>query len=481
MTLSSLKYTSEFPVSAAELFAWYQQDGAFERLNPPWDPVDVISHDGTITSGSKAVISTPVLGLPIKWNIKHTDFTKNKLFTDELVNPPLSIHPFKKWTHKHVFTKSAKEPKQVSNLTDEIKYKPSFGVPGHFFTNSFIEKNLDRVFSYRHAILRSDIVRIKKIKLALGFKNQFSKVDFKIAVTGASGFVGKALVAFLKCAGFQVITIGRGVKPNDKNHICWDYKTDTLHQLNGVDVVINMAGEPIANSPWSMAKKREIYSSRVNGTIALVSALRKLKQPPELLISFSGINYYGNRVNRIITENSSTGEGFLANVCTDWERAALDAQEFGIRVVTPRVGVVLASGGGVLDKIVTPLNFFVGGPIGSGNQVMSWISRRDLIYAILHVITDKSIHGGINFTCNSHVTNEQLINTLGDYFSRPVSFAMPEIMVKLIFGEMGDETILSNLIVEPKVLNETGFEFSDNTLKDMLEVYYPKKFTHTKA
>jgi hypothetical protein len=282
----------------------------------------------------------------------------------------------------------------------------------------------------------------------------------EIAVTGSSGLIGSALVTALTAAGHRVARVVRSQPAADSTDISWDpdkaYVDNT--KLSGKDAVVHLAGDSIAER-WTPEKKVRIQFSRSRGTQLIAEAVRQVTTPPKVLVSASAIGYYGNRGEEILREQSAPGTGYLAEVCRDWEAATEVASRVGIRVVHLRTGIILSKKGGALAKMLPPFRAGVGGRVGSGRQYMSWIDLDDLVGAILHVIQNASIKGPVNAVAPNPVTNRQFTKTLGKVLGRPTISPLPAFAVRLMFGEMGEELLLSSQRVEPAQLLASGYAF----------------------
>ena len=292
----------------------------------------------------------------------------------------------------------------------------------------------------------------------------------KILVSGSHGLVGKALTQSLTTDGHEVLGLVRRARAFGAPEIEWhptDGQIDAQH-LEGFDVVVHLAGESIASGRWTDSKKRAIRESRVKGTTLLSEALAQLSRPPSVFICASAIGYYGNRGDELLTEQSAPGEDFLSSVCVEWENATKPATEKGIRTINARFGVILDPDGGALAQMLTPFRMGIGGRVGSGKQWMSWIALGDVVNGLKFLISDKSVHGPVNFVAPNPVTNAEFTKTLGRVLSRPTLFPVPGFGARLAFGELADALLLSSQRVEPGVLTDNGFLFSWPALEPAL-------------
>jgi uncharacterized protein len=284
----------------------------------------------------------------------------------------------------------------------------------------------------------------------------------KILITGGTGFIGSYLCEKLLQSGHYLTIITRSPEKyaekqaNNRNFIGWDDNLKTA--VNETDVVINLAGESIAGRRWTDQTKKRILNSRVQATRTLVEAMKSADSKPELFISASGINYYKGSGDKILDESAEAGEGFLSQVCVEWEAEALKAAKIGIRTAIPRISMVLGEQGGALSQMKLPFNFFAGGPIGNGEQYVSWIHLKDLCSAILYPMEQEELSGVYNACSPNPVTMNTFAQTLGKVMNRPAFFRVPEFMLKIILGE-ASQMVLDSIRAKPKMLQITGFEF----------------------
>ena len=281
----------------------------------------------------------------------------------------------------------------------------------------------------------------------------------RIVVAGASGLVGSVLVPKLVGERAEVTRLVRSAA--GPGEIEWhpDRGTIDAPSLEGFNAIINLAGDGIANGRWTEDKKRRILESRVNGTRLLSETMAKLSPKPATFINASAIGFYGSRGEELVDEGSGPGEGFLANVCRDWESATAPAEQAGIRVVKLRLGVILTRDGGIMGSMLQPFKLGLGGKVGAGKQVISWVAMEDVVAAISFILYHETLRGPINVVAPRPVTNEEFTKTLGRVLSRPTFMAMPAFAARLAFGEMADEMMLSSTRVAGKVLNDAGFKF----------------------
>jgi uncharacterized protein (TIGR01777 family) len=287
----------------------------------------------------------------------------------------------------------------------------------------------------------------------------------RVAVAGASGLLGSALVRRLTADGHGVLRLVRRM-PRGADEVRWDPAAGNIDAaaLEGVDAVVNLAGESVAER-WTPARRRGIRESRAGATRLLATALAGLKGKPRVLVNASAVGIYGDRGEERLDEASAPGGGFLAEVVREWEAATQPAASAGIRVVLPRFGVVLSARGGALAKMLTPFRLGAGGTLGSGAQWMPWVSLDDAVALMELAIHDERFSGPVNVVAGA-VTNQQFVQTLGRALNRPTIVPVPAFALKLAFGDMAMETILASQRVEPRALTQLGYSFIHPELDD---------------
>jgi uncharacterized protein (TIGR01777 family) len=290
-----------------------------------------------------------------------------------------------------------------------------------------------------------------------------------IAISGASGFLGRALADSLAARGDRVLPLTR--PGGQKAGIRWDPERGEIDApaLEGVDAVIHLAGENVAGGRWTAAQKRRIEQSRVASTTLLARTLAGLARKPAVLISASAVGYYGARGSEPIDESANPGADFLARVCVEWEASAEPARQAGIRVLHPRFGLVLHPSGGVLARMLPAFRLLAGGKLGGGEQFMSWVALEDALAALRFALARPELAGPVNVTAPEPVSNAEFTRALGDALGRPALLTVPRFALRALFGEMAEVALLSGACAKPARLLAQGFSFQHSTLAPYLK------------
>lgn len=443
---------TEIEAPAAEVFRWHARPGAFTRLSPPWGRVEVTGARGGIENGARLEVrlGTPPLTMP--WIAVHEGYEEGRRFVDVQESGP-----FARWAHEHRF-EDAGPGRSV--VVDRIDYALPLGRAGDLLLGAYTHRRLLRIFRYRGAVTAGDLARHAPFA---------SSPPLRVAISGASGMVGQQLAAFFTAGGHEVLRFARA-RTARAHEVGWNPASGRIdHEaLEGLDAVIHLAGANIADGRWTHERKAEILASRVKGTKLLAEALAVLRQPPRVFLSASAVGVYGDRGAQRVDETAGPGTGFLADVARKWEAATEPASAAGIRTVVMRFGIILSSRGGALGKMLLPFKLGLGGPIGDGRQVMSWIALDDVLYAIHHLIRNGRVAGPVNLVAPGALPQREFARELGRVLHRPAVVPLPEFAVRRLFGQMGEETLLAGQFVEPAGLRRAGFTWSAARLDEAL-------------
>lgn len=450
---------SRVDATAAELGAWHFRQGAIHRLIPPWESIEVRQEASPLVDGARAIIGIRKGPMRTTLVALHGEVDPPRQFVDTQERGP-----FARWRHVHRFLPEAEDR---SMLEDSIEYALPGGPIGRLILGRTMRRELARQFAFRHARTRSDLRR------HLELDARFGPQRLRVGVTGASGLVGTQLCAFLTTGGHEVVRFVRG-QPNGASERRWN-PADAEHgvdprSVEDLDAVIHLAGEPIAARRWSPEQRTRIRASRVDGTRAIALAIARAGRRPSVLVSASAIGFYGDRGDEWVDERSTAGEGFLADVVQDWEGATLAARDAGVRTVHMRVGIVLSAAGGALGKMLTPFKLGAGGPIGRGRQGFSWISLDDLIGALAFSMRDPELTGAVNAVAPGALAQRGFASVLGRVLGRPSIAPLPGPVVRLLFGEMGQQLLLEGAFVRPTALVTRGFRFEHASLEQALRL-----------
>lgn len=427
-----------------EVFRWHERPGAMERLTPPWVRLKVLGRRGGLENGARVKCRVRLGPLWFPWELEHCDYIPGLQFCDAQKRGPFAF-----WEHIHRFDADGEA---TCLMQDRVNYELPLGRLGTRLADARVRRELERLFFYRHRVIKHDV---------LTHRARAGASPLRILISGSSGLIGSALAPFLTAGGHTVIRLVRGGITGGEGTACWDPAMGWIEagRLGKVDAVIHLAGETLNGLRWTRRKKERILGSRVMGTRLLADTLARLPDPPKALLSASAIGFYGHRGGEVLHEESRVGSGFLSDVCRQWEEATEPAEKAGLRVAHLRFGLVLSPAGGVLAKMLCPFRLCVGGPLGSGWQYMSWIAVDDAVNAIHHVLMSPEIRGPVNVTAPYAVTNRDFAKALGAVLGKPCLFRVPETLLSLAMGEVADSTILASARVEPRKLLDSGFVF----------------------
>lgn len=431
----TFEHSALFDRPAAEVFAWHGRPGALTRLLPPWQPVGVERESESLESGT-AVLAIPG---PLDWVARHRPdgFEAGRRFTDELATPVLG--PAMRWRHVHDFTD---EPGGRSRGTDRVDTR----VPPRFLTP---------MFAYRTRQLSGD----------LAAHARWSTRPLTVAVTGSTGLIGSALTALLSTGGHRVIRLVRG-RPQDGERQ-WQPDQPAADLLDGVDALVHLAGASIAGR-FTADHKAQVRDSRVEPTRRLAELAARSKLA--IMVSASAVGFYGPAPgDEVLTESSSRGEGFLADLVTDWEHATTAAAEGGVRVALIRTGIVQSPRGGSLRLLRPLFQAGLGGPLGGGRPWTPWIAIDDLLDIYLHALVDAAIEGPVNAVAPGLVRNGEYTRILARVLHRPAALPVPRIGPTLLLGREGaSEMALASQRVTPARLAGMDHPFRHPELEPAL-------------
>ena len=451
--MPAYRYESVLDHPPDEVFEWHTRPGAFERLAPPWVDVQVVRREGGIADGARVLLRVRRGLLGISGELRHLGYQEGRQFQDEQVRGPLGSY-----LHTHRFLPHDSGGCRVQ---DEVVWEPPLGAAGELFGNPVVRRGLSRLFPFRHERLKNDLELHRR---------HGDRARIAVAISGASGFLGRALTHFLTSGGHEVVPMVRTKEPAREGFIYWNWKRQEIDReaLRLVDAVVHLAGEPLVGIRWTRDKKREILASRVRGTELLARTMAELHDGPKTLVAASGVGYYGTRGDEILNENSGPGRGFLAQVCQAWEGATSRAERSGVRVVRIRTGFVLSPAGGALGKLLLPFRLGMGGRIGSGRQYVPWIDLDDHVGIVYHVLMNDQIRGALNLSAPHPVPQATFASVLGRVLGRPTVVPVPDLAVRVLLGEMGEETLLAGQRPKPLRAEESGYRFLFEGLEESL-------------
>ena len=440
--------SKSLPHAIEWVFAWFERPAAFYRQIPPRERIETLEHFGSIRDGDRAKLRMRVGPLSIHLAIQHEEFRPPSEFGNRQ-----TAGPHRSLRHRHLFRATGESS---CEMTDRVYCEPNriVALAGRAGLRNKVERSLD--FCQERVLRDLD-------------RHAFAPAQpLRVLITGASGMIGSTLTVFLESGGHEVVRLVRRPPASD-SEVAWDPTSGNIDTaaLEGFDAVIHLAGENIAAGRWTKARRRSIRESRVASTELLCSALQRVKQPPSVLLIASAVGFYGE-TEEPVDESAPVGEGFLAEVTAAWEKAAEPARVAGIRVVHARLGVVLSPLSGLLGRLLPVFNIGAGGAVGNGRQPMSWIGLEDAIGALHFLMINERAQGPINVVAPTATTNREFTHVLAKVLQRPALAPMPNIAIRALFGEMGDELMLKGQAAVPAQLTDLGFPWLEPSLDGAL-------------
>ncbi|MCD8481538.1 MAG: TIGR01777 family oxidoreductase [Verrucomicrobia bacterium] len=410
------------------LWRYHSVPGMVQRLTPPWERTCVEFTPETLTEGSVARLRIKKAGIWLSWHARHEDVQPGSGFADRQTKGPFAY-----WRHEHLFAGNGKD----SWLQDTVRFK----LPFEPFTRpakQWVLQQLEAMFAYRHRITAMDIEREHTL-----FGGP-ATTKLRVAITGMTGMLGSSLATYLRWRGHEVIGITRNKKDG---WIQWNPDAAELdpEQLEGLDAVIHLAGENLADGRWTETRKRSILQSRTRSTQLLVTTLANLKRRPSIFISASGIH--------------AGGTGFPAEVCDAWEKASDGLDRIGIRRVILRFGAILQPSGGALAKMLPAFRMGLGGSIGGGQQRMPWIALEDAVEVTTLALERHDFQGALEVVAPQSINQAAFAKALAKSLRRPAIFPLPAMVVRVLFGEMGEAMVLSDISATPVKLLSRNYRF----------------------
>ena len=416
--MNAFTYRTRLDAPAQEVHRWLERAGAFERLRPPWEELQVLSPD----NGRFAL-----------------------------------LRPRRVVEHRYAVERDGEA---ACHLEDRIECEIPRRVPGKT-AHRIIQRRLERMFAYRHAVLAADLAAHGRFR---------EHGPLRILISGSTGMLGSALIPFLTTGGHRVVRLVRRPIAGEET-VLWNPAAGELDaaKLEGLDAFIHLSGEYIADRRWTKGKRERVWSSRVGTTKLLVRAIHSLKDPPKVLVCASGTGYYGEGGGRELEEDSPTGSpGFFVTMVREWEAAAQQAAKAGVRVVNARIGVVLSPSGGALKSMLPAFRWGAGAVLGTGREVTGWLTLDDLVGMMHFAVMCDELRGPVNFAVPQPVTQRELSEAVGRVLHRPVWLRIPNAALRLMLSpELAEAMSWSQKII-PRRLIAAGYRFRYSNLDDGL-------------
>jgi uncharacterized protein (TIGR01777 family) len=453
--MPTLTVSSMVPASAREVYAWHERPGAFERLIPPWVRLEVLHHDPGLTPGGRIMFLSHGRLSRFLWVIRRTHCEPGVRFVEEMDRGPLRA-----WSRERRFDDDAHG---VCVMSDTVTFHLPGGRVAWATARRVLGSRLERTIAHQHARVNADLAMIREFD-----RLRESGSPLRIAVSGTGGFLGSALAGMLGAAGHSVVRLVRErPAPGDVIYQPGTPGSIDRDALNGVDVVIHLAGAPLMGGRWTASRRQAFRDSRVEGTRVIAQALASLPAPPKVMVVASGINIYGDRGEEELHEESGVGSGFFAELARDWEAASEPARRAHVRVVHLRLPVVLGARGGALRAMRTPFSLGLGMIPGAGSQWMPWVSLEDFLRVVLFVIARPDVDGPVNVVAPGLVRAVEFARTLAGVLERALLCRAPAFVIRALVGQRSEPLLASTRAV-PRCLLRAGFRFAHPALDEAL-------------
>lgn len=466
MSHATFQISSRVDTSPEELFAWHGRPGALQRLVPPFDPVRVLSSepapDGNpIGDGARVLLRVGKGPFSVTWEALHSGYDPPHRFVDSQVRGPFSA-----WRHEHVVQP---EDESAARIVDTVNYRLPLHALSGPIAGGFVRRKLEATFRYRHATTIEDLRDHADARGRLGHE-----LPLRFLVCGASGLVGRGLVALLTTGGHEVVRLVRR-EPRGDDEIRWDPAKGELDPaaVAAFDGVVNLSGASIAEGRWTDERKSVLAASRIDSTSTLVRALVDSGAPPRVYVQASATGFYDDGgfergETAPLDESAPRGPGFLPELCERWEAEAAPLESAGVRTAFARFGVILSPAGGALAKLVPPFLMGAGGPVGTGRQGLCWVAYDDALAALLFLLTSEAASGPFNVVAPEPIVQRAFARELGSVLHRPAFLPLPGVAISALFGELGRTLLLRGPLVVPRRLEEAGFRWRLPTLDGAL-------------
>lgn len=450
MSVRTLRREQWLPRPRAEVFDFFKTPENLATITPPWLGFRVLTPGPlAMRAGAKFEYEVSPLGIPQRWRTRIESYSPPDGFVDVQ-----ETGPYRFWRHEHRF-----EEKDGGTLvTDEVTYElplQPFGDLAHFE----VARRLRAIFDHRESAVGA------LFRPAAGAR--------KVVVAGGSGWIGRDLCRALVRSGRSVVVLSRkggaSVVPGVETR-AWlsSHAAGWESELEGAEAIVNLCGEGVADGPWTRSRRARLVASRLVPTAALAAAVAKAARPPRVFLSASAVGFYPQGGDAPLDERAAPGDGFLADLCVRWERAALEARSPSTRVVLPRIGVVLGPGGGALSRMLPPFKLGLGGRLGDGRQWFPWVHLSDVTGLILAAVEDGRLDGPINAVAPEPATNAQFTAALGRALGRPTPFPVPAAALRLLLGDMSSLLLGSQKVV-PAAALAAGYRFERASLAAALD------------